>query len=88
MAYEKNGDWGRYEITEAKTGWVIKSWSRRQGDINGRKILIPYGSFGFQKGLNLSEDYNGWMTNGEALRGMSNDSPDMVKVLRKGEQVF
>lgn len=85
--YERNGEWSGYEIIEANTGWVITTWSREQGGINGRKILIPFGTWGFQKGQNLSEDYNGWMDIGEAMKSMAGDNPEAVKVLRKGRKV-
>ena len=87
MAYERNGEWGGFEITEAKTGWAITSWSRRQGDMDGKKVLVPFGTWGFTKGQDLSADHNGWMDVGEAMKGMAGDNPEAVKVLRKGHKV-
>ena len=85
--FEKNGEWSGYAIEESEKGWIIETWSRIQGGIDGRKILVPYGAFGYQQGQDLEEDYNEIMTVGEALFAGATEDQIECKVLKKGQKV-
>lgn len=87
MAYEKNGEWNGYTIKESATGWTIDKWSREQGGMNGKKVLVPFGVFGYQKGQDLKAQHNDIFEVGEIIYDYANGNPELVKVLRKGEKV-
>ena len=50
--YECNGEWSGYTIWESAKGWIVETWSRVQGTLNGRMVLLPY-SEDFPRGLDL-----------------------------------
>ena len=87
MAYEKNGEWGGYKITEAKTGWVVTTWSRIQGCNDGFKALVPYGVWDYQKGQDLSAMHNEIMEVGSALADYAVAGENKTKILEHGEIV-
>lgn len=89
MAYERNGEWGGYKITEAKTGWVVEFWSREQGAPDGLKVLVPYGAYGYQKGQDLNAMHNDYTQAGEVIAEYAKNAKDNdAKVLNHGQKVL
>lgn len=87
MTYERNGEWGGYKITEAKTGWVLTTWSRRQADLNGQKVLIPYGVWDYQQGQDLSVKHNEFCDVGEAIFEYAMAGENTARLLKRGQKV-
>ncbi len=90
MRYENNGEWSGWSVHSARTGWVLEQWSRFQGDLSGRKILIPYGK-GWERGADLHRTYTtkdgGEFTLAEYIFYSVSDQHITAKVIRRGEVV-
>jgi hypothetical protein len=78
--YYKHGEWSGFTIHPSKTGWIIDSWSRIQGEMTDTKTLVNFDDQ-FPKDMDLFDVWNDTMFNGDALSyyGQSNG-----KILRKG----
>jgi len=85
--YEKNGDFGGIKITESEKGWIVENWTRWQGQTTDRKVLVPYGIGGIQKGENLEEDYNDYVSKADYIVEYMSSEGSQIKVLRKGHKV-
>ena len=85
MTSKRDGEWSGYKIHEASKGWVVEEWSRIQGEVTGRRWLIPYGTLGLQKGVDLDASWNETMTTGERL---FHERSETGRLLCKGWKVF
>ena len=65
--YERQSEHAGYTIHEARTGWVCENWSRYQGTYTGRRMLVPFGFRGIQRGADLSAAWNDIYTVGEII---------------------
>lgn len=68
--YEKTGQWSSYSISKSKTGFIVSFISQISGEIDGRKVLIPFAiaqACGIDKTTDLHAPYNEHMDNGEFI---------------------
>jgi hypothetical protein len=89
--YERNGEWAGYSVKASKTGWVVETWSRIEGNITDTKTLVPYGA-SFPQDMELNAKWNDTMTNGDAIYAIgtfrdATGNPYNAKTLRKGHVV-
>ena len=85
VVYEKNGDWSGYRIIESRTGHIMEGWCRITGNIDGRRVLVPYGG-DFPRGIDFAGVWNEWTDKGSAFACHADTMPG-ARVLRKGEVV-
>jgi hypothetical protein len=79
--YEREYDWGGYEVTKTKAGWVVTGWTSIQGELtNWRRLVKP--GMGVTHDMDLEADWNDLFTVGEIIAERAIDLPD--KVLTKG----
>ncbi len=81
--YHKDCDRSGYAIRPGRQGWIVENWSRVQGDVTGRKVLLPYTEDAPQ-GADLHGAYNEFYLLAEILWDRSQH---VGKVLRKGQTV-
>jgi hypothetical protein len=80
IAYKRYGEWSGYTIRESDKGWIIEYTSRIQGELTGRKILMPY-TDDFPRGCDLTQEWSDICETGQAL---AEHDRTPSKVLRKG----
>lgn len=85
VVHEKGNEWGGYTIREAPTGHILERRSRIEGNVDGLRVLVPYGG-DFPKGTDFSADWNEWIDNGAAFAHLTHRRPG-AKVLRRGQIV-
>lgn len=94
VVYTFTGKTTGYSIKKASTGFVFECWAnekaRKQGHVDGLRLLVPYGTWGFEHDTDFTSEYNGVSSNGgklatyalsfydEAIKGVGT----YVKVLR------
>ena len=83
--YKENNDWSGYSVKSSEKGWIIENWTRIQGCITGRKLLLPYSQTDIRKDEILTASWNRYYTNAEKLSlYLSWPMDKKIKVLRKG----
>ena len=82
-AYVAEGEWSRVVVRPSRKGWIVEKWSQVQGEITGRKVLVPHGN-DIPKSQDLMAQYNVWMQYGDLVYQRSHGG---ARVLRKGYTV-
>jgi len=86
MRYYIDGEWGGYSVSPARTGWVVRRWSRESRTRTGRVVLVRYCE-DFPRSLDLAGAWNRWMTAGERVYLAACDGGIGTRLLRRGEVV-
>lgn len=82
--YEREYEWGGFDITKTAKGWVVEGWSRIEGcKTNWRHLVKPFA--GIAHDADLEADWNDCYTIGEMLAERASEAPD--KILAKGRLV-
>lgn len=88
--FEKSNEWGRYTIEPGEWGFVLDYHTHHMDELDGLRILIPYGAWGFDRDTDLEAAYDDSDSKGEVLADLAMDDADVslekrtVRVLAKG----
>jgi hypothetical protein len=86
--YEDVGDWSSVDLTEGQTGWIYWSHTRITGGRTNVRILIPYGTGGYQRGQDMEAMHNDHVTVGDYLCHVAEEAPESgCKILQSGTLV-
>jgi hypothetical protein len=69
--FEKSDEWGGYTIEAGVTGFIVEYHTHMEGERDGVRILVPYGTWGFHSGTALDAPHDEVATNGEALADLA-----------------
>jgi hypothetical protein len=84
--WSKDWEWNGVTVAESKHGYIITRWSRIQGALDGRKVLLPF-STQYPRGLDLEKTWNDFCgSTGERISD-AECAGDTVRVLRSGSRV-
>lgn len=83
--WERKTEWTAVKIRSGKAGWVVEMWSAIQGEMTGRRVLVPY-SDDLPRGADLSGAWNDYTDRGGYLLMRAHEDP-ACRVLAKGRKV-
>jgi hypothetical protein len=85
IIYSRQGDWSSVTLYEGATGWIYTQRSQIAGSRDNRRVNIPYGYDGYQRGQDMDAMHNDHITVGDALCHAAADAPDNgCKLLQTG----
>jgi hypothetical protein len=85
-AYEEGNEWGDYTIEYGSTGFIVSYHSFRDDEVE-RRILVPYGTWGFNRDTELDAAYDEIATNGQLLAIRALDEAGLDVEERKVELI-
>ena len=84
LAWSRDAEWTSVAIYAARAGWIVERHSRIQGEITGRRVLVPY-SATWPEGCDLKAGWNDAISYADAL--IDSAEHDLSRVLRAGYPV-
>jgi len=69
--FDKSDEWGGYTIKLGSTGFLIDFHTHIEGELDGLRVLVPFGTWQFDAKADLHRAHDEMATNGEALAEMA-----------------
>jgi hypothetical protein len=69
--FEKSDEWGGYTIYPGTTGFILEYHTHMEGERDGIKILVPYGTWGFHSEIDLDAPHDEIACHGETLADLA-----------------
>jgi len=84
--YQDNYEWNGFQVRQSRAGYIVRFWSRVQGSLDGRKILVRF-SEQITPERDLKITWTATTTLGQAIALVAADGGPGVMVLARGNVV-